>query len=96
MARPAAEIDNALWRLQRHLRKQIAWRARALVLELEVLSGAPVLLHSSGGLDHLRMGFPVHVGRKIALTRSASHNMLTALFISIGYGRWNSGIFAIS
>jgi hypothetical protein len=80
------------------LRKQIAWRARALVLELEVLPGAPVLLHSTltGGLDHLRMGFPVHVGRRIALARSASHNMLAALFISIGYGRWNSGIFAIS
>jgi hypothetical protein len=46
VARPAAEIDHAPRRLQWHLRQKIARRARALILEFEVLPGGPV----GGGL----------------------------------------------
>ena len=38
----AAHVDHARGVRERHLREEIARRARALVLELEVLIGAPV------------------------------------------------------
>ena len=47
IAGPAAEIDHAAGRLQRHLREQIARRPRALVLELEILARAPVFGHQN-------------------------------------------------
>src|SRR5262249_60635044 len=45
IAGSTAEIDHAAWRLERHLRQQIARRTRALVLEFEVLARVPVLDH---------------------------------------------------
>jgi len=49
IARPAAEIDHAPRRRERHLRQQIARRARAVVLELEILAGGPVGRHQRAG-----------------------------------------------
>jgi len=45
IAGPAAEIDHAAGRLQRHLREQVARRTRTLVFELEILTRVPVLGH---------------------------------------------------
>ena len=45
VAGPAAEIDHPARRRKRHLRQEIARRARALVLELEVLARTPVVGH---------------------------------------------------
>jgi hypothetical protein len=42
IARPAAEIDHSARVMQRHLRQQIARRTGALVLEFQVLPGAPI------------------------------------------------------
>jgi len=42
---PAAKIDHAACGRERHLRQEIARRAGALILELQVLARAPVLDH---------------------------------------------------
>jgi hypothetical protein len=47
IAGTATEIEDAARRLQRHLRQQIAWRTRALVLEFQVLVRAPILGHTA-------------------------------------------------
>ena len=56
IARPATEIGDTPRRAQRHLRQEIAWRARAFILELEILPGAPVRAREAliGGVGHRR------------------------------------------
>ena len=45
VAGSAAQIEYAPRRVQRHLRQQVAWRPRALILEFQVLPRAPVRGH---------------------------------------------------
>ena len=44
IARPAADIDDPAREVDRHLGCEITRRPRALVLELQILSGGPVVL----------------------------------------------------
>jgi hypothetical protein len=53
IAGAAADVDDAVRILARHLREQIACRPRALILEFQVLGGRPVgTLGGSDGVCH--------------------------------------------
>src|SRR5689334_24215014 len=71
IAGTTAEIEHAARRLQRHLRQEIARRARALILELEVLARAPVFAHQRENFLYLmRWGMMESVPSRRILSRS--------------------------
>src|SRR5262249_30743712 len=67
----AAEIEHAARRAEWHLRQEIARRARALILELEVPARAPVFAHQRENFLYLmRWGTMESVPSRRILSRS--------------------------